>query len=519
MGATELLLLTASLLGADDVTMLEFTADWCSHCQTVAPTVGRLETDGFPIVRVNADTHKDLLAKHRVRALPTFIVLKDGRELRRAEGELSYDRLVQLFESAGYRRPSPSQSTNAKSSDSAATVRGQSPRRGPGFLGAALDRFRGAAAKSTTDAATTDTATTAPAPPAPRTAENNSIPSAAQAESPAPIGSIAATPSPVVDARSVQQRAMQASVRLRIEDADGFSFGSGTIIDTHGEDALVLTCGHIFRDSNGKGRIEVQIFTPQGMKTVEGSLLTWEPDYHDIGLVAIRPGVPVNKATVASSKKFAPHDQVFSIGCDRGADPSLRTGRIASLNRFQGAPNIEVTGKPTVGRSGGGLFDSNGQLIGVCKLANPTDDEGIYASLESIHHHLNKTGLKHVYQPQPATDQLALTNTSGESQTLEVNDAMLTSGGNTRTAATRASSTRTASTRTVPVTAATDPAGDSEVIVIVRSKSNPQGKSQVMVLDQADDELLEAIERAVNRNRRPATTTEAIRTADRRTRN
>ena len=51
-----------------------------------------------------------------------------------------------------------------------------------------------------------------------------------------------------------------ASVRLRVEDPDGRSCGSGTIIDSRGGEALVLTCGHIFRDSHGKGRIEVDLF-------------------------------------------------------------------------------------------------------------------------------------------------------------------------------------------------------------------------------------------------------------------
>ena len=55
-----------------------------------------------------------------------------------------------------------------------------------------------------------------------------------------------------------------ASVRLRVEDADGHSCGSGTIIDARGGEALILTCGHIFRDSKGKGRIEVDLPGPAG---------------------------------------------------------------------------------------------------------------------------------------------------------------------------------------------------------------------------------------------------------------
>ena len=50
---------------------------------------------------------------------------------------------------------------------------------------------------------------------------------------------------------------LAASVRIRVEDRQGHNCGSGTIIDAlPGGEALVLTCGHLFRDSEGKGKIE-----------------------------------------------------------------------------------------------------------------------------------------------------------------------------------------------------------------------------------------------------------------------
>ncbi len=63
------------------------------------------------------------------------------------------------------------------------------------------------------------------------------------------------------------------SVRLRVEDPDGRSCGSGTIIDARQGEALILTCGHIFRDSKGKGPIEVDLFGPGGVQRVPGKLI------------------------------------------------------------------------------------------------------------------------------------------------------------------------------------------------------------------------------------------------------
>ena len=56
-------------------------------------------------------------------------------------------------------------------------------------------------------------------------------------------------------------------MRLTIEDRDGFSYGSGTIIIARQGEALVLTCGHIFRDSQGKGKILIDVFGPQPCKS------------------------------------------------------------------------------------------------------------------------------------------------------------------------------------------------------------------------------------------------------------
>ena len=74
--------------------------------------------------------------------------------------------------------------------------------------------------------------------------------------------------------------ALAATVRLRIDDERGHSYGTGTIIDVHGQDALLVTCGHIFRESKGRGRIVVELFGPHATGPLEGELIRYslEPD-------------------------------------------------------------------------------------------------------------------------------------------------------------------------------------------------------------------------------------------------
>jgi thiol-disulfide isomerase/thioredoxin len=185
-----------------------------------------------------------------------------------------------------------------------------------------------------------------------------------------------------------QQRALHASVRLRVEDPTGNSFGTGTIIDCRNEEALVITCGHLFRDSSGQGRIQIDLFAPGARNPVPGKLLAYDLE-NDVALVTIWPGMAVTPVQVAAENHpIRPGDPVFSIGCDRGADASIRVSRVNSLNKYLGPANIQVAGQPVIGRSGGGLFTADGQLIGICNLADPKDDEGIYAALSVVHEHL-----------------------------------------------------------------------------------------------------------------------------------
>ena len=67
--------------------------------------------------------------------------------------------------------------------------------------------------------------------------------------------------------------------------------------------ALVLTCGHIFRESAGKGPIQISLFTagPAGAQlshTAEGALIDFDLD-RDLALVCFFAEGPVSVAPIA----------------------------------------------------------------------------------------------------------------------------------------------------------------------------------------------------------------------------
>lgn len=234
-----------------------------------------------------------------------------------------------------------------------------------------------------------------------------------------------------------EKTAFDATVRIRVIDPSGTSHGTGTIIHSTGNDALVLTCGHIFRESRGQGRIEADIAFSTEMKTVSGRLITFDSNAHDIALLTIRTPFQVKPAKIArQSFQGSLNQGVFTVGCDKGNQPTIRRSHFKRAASYDGAEKYDVYGRPIDGRSGGGLFNEQGELIGVCNAAAVHVDEGIYSGLKTIYRQLSISHLSHLFQEdywkesyeEKADSRLASSNSSSDSsvrfQELPLNPAL-----------------------------------------------------------------------------------------------
>ncbi len=457
--------LVAALTGSSDLVLLDFSADWCVPCRSMEPTLARLEEAGYPVRRINVDQSPDLARRFGIGPIPCFVLVQDGNEVQRVVGATSYDRIVQMYRQAGYGTASPS----GGNSPAPSNVRGQSPDRQilppvqpaqphlvpltntpppinnlpPKGNPAGNNRFAGGGSVL---------------PGRPMTAASNAL--AAVANQPT----------------QAHQLALQATVRLQVTDATGRSKGTGTIIDVHGNEALVLTCGHIFRESQGKGEIQVELFAPGTRGPVSGHLLAYECEQRDFGLVSIRPDTPVTPVKVATAAYHPqPGESIFSIGCDHGADPTVRVSVVSAVDRYVGPPNIEIQGHPAEGRSGGGLFTTDGRIIGICNAADLEDDHGIYAGLPTIHLALDTAGLREIYRREAYQGEQ-----SGRNQAL--------AGNVPRVPPTTGTTPQPGAPAMLNLAAQRTPsASQREMICVVRL---PDGASRVVVIKNPSTDLL-----------------------------
>lgn len=360
--------LTAILLssGGSDPVMLEFSAPWCEPCRIVEPTVDRLIEQGYPIEKINFDQRPDLVERYGVSLIPCFVTVSQGRVVDRFVGAASEQQLRDMLASAG---ASPAQRS--------ASINAHPPRTGN-------PAWRSPALPPTADAMT-----------------------ASDSVRPSPL------PGGLSEEGRLERSLLAATARLRVEAAaNTFDIGTGTVIDYREENqiATILTCAHVFLDEADRRsgrteaedlrhkRIEVEVFDRNPPRKTAGHLLSCN-DERDVALVQIRLDGPISAIPVAPQDHDVKiGDPIMNVGCNHGDDPTLRHNEITAINRFEGAPNIEAGGEPELGRSGGGLFSADGYLIGVCNLANPSDREGIYAPLQSIHGELARAELAHLYQ-------------------------------------------------------------------------------------------------------------------------
>lgn len=460
MQTVSTLALCLSLLGApQDPTLVFVTSSHCHHCDTMKPILARLAQEGYRIETIRGDENLPLVRQLGVNGYPTFLLMQNGGEVDRIVGASSYETMARFAQSA-------------KTATNTAQPRQIDPLAGAAPLGPV------------------------PVPQMPPSypPQRPSQP----AESYADLGN-AGGPMTAPSDRNVNDpvaRALGATVRIKIEDDGSVSFGTGVIVDVHrtanGAEALILTCGHLFRDSRGKAALTVDFPTRQDNRPVEGKLLDYVADDADVGAIYVMLPFEVAPVPVAQDQYRSEVGQaVFSVGCDQGGDARVMQSKVTSIDRYVGPPNIQASGAPTLGRSGGGLFDAQGRLIGICNAMDPQDDEGIYAALPLIHWQLAQLGQDRLYRTPLAQQGSGLplnpVDNPSAGQPLPINNLDLRSG---------AAGFASQANHIEPVAPPIQPA--LQATITIRDRNRPNDPGRTIVVDDPTPALMQALQQQNN---------------------
>jgi thiol-disulfide isomerase/thioredoxin len=374
-----LLITLPSGAASSEPVLLDFHADWCGPCRQMRPALEQLSQKGYPIRSIDIDRSPALREKYGVEAVPTFIVVDaSGNEIDRTSGSQPAAQLARFYREAKARAKPPTNSLAHADGDDAEQGDGE------------VDHAEKATPVEQADADPKAT----------------------------PENDPEARPEPVF----TNPRPWETVVRIRVLAQGSVGFGSGTIIHSTPKETLILTCAHIFK-LDGRHQAPPQQFPRKIMidlfdgklhgekpaqvhyvESVEGQAVDYDFTL-DVGLIRMRPGRRLAAARVVPAHwEPRPRMKMLTVGCSEGHDatawhtlilnPQMRG--LSGNNQYQA---IECMIAPKQGRSGGGLFTTDGYVAGVCNFAEPRGDHGLYATPRSIYSILDRNNLMALYEP------------------------------------------------------------------------------------------------------------------------
>ncbi|WP_437224588.1 thioredoxin domain-containing protein [Planctomicrobium sp. SH661] len=456
----------------------DFGATWCGPCQQVAPIVEKLQREGLPILKVDIDKQRDLADKFSVQQIPTFVLVIEGKEVDRTTGRMTESDLRRMV--ARIPQSSPQVA-------SPVTQRPMGPMSIPVELGESAPLTRPAPMKTE--------------PEQTRVAEkeekrglrdlislgrssNSGVPAVVRGND-SSISAADPVRSPAADAGAVPSNdPMNSSVRIRVITNGRIDLGSGTVISSKAGVSHILTCAHIFKEFTDDSRIEVDVFE-RGVHTPYTASLKKCDHVSDLGIISI-PTTSVVPQVAVGGPKSAPRigEAVAAIGCSGGDEPTRQQSRVTDIDKYEGPHNLLCTGVPVQGRSGGGLFNDRGEIVGVCSAADEDEQRGFYSGLLAIHKLLDECQMTALYAPPVKTEPVQPAESFAAAESFPERSVPAAAP---REMAATPPAAPIAPAESGPVDVQ---AGEAEVVVIIRDRSNPASANRVVILHEASPKFM-----------------------------
>jgi len=157
-------------------------------------------------------------------------------------------------------------------------------------------------------------------------------------------------------------------VMVRIPQSNRTSFGSGVVLP----DGRIATNCHVIP---GTGNVMIM----EGAGGTEGERGPGDPGDD---LCVLKPlGLNAPRAQMAGAQNLKVGDEVVAIGFGGGVGRSMSSGRVTALYPYHNGRVIQTDAAFRPGASGGGLFDRDGNLVGITTFFRRNGAQSVYFAI------------------------------------------------------------------------------------------------------------------------------------------